>query len=80
VTTGVISATNRDEVGYDMIQMSAPINPGNSSGPLFNIHGELVGINVSFLYTAEEAPVWSGLGFSVSPAQINVFLTNVRGL
>ena len=51
VTHGIVSATNRtlasptgDEFD-DMIQTDAPLNSGNSGGPLFNILGELVGIN-----------------------------------
>jgi serine protease Do len=51
VTTGIVSALNRDlhfseEVIYrGLIQTDAPINPGNSGGPLLNIEGELIGIN-----------------------------------
>lgn len=53
VTTGIISATERDiplPTGGNLtnvIQHSAPINPGNSGGPLLNINGELIGINVA---------------------------------
>jgi serine protease Do len=51
VTAGVISATGRplpDDSGYNyvtFIQTDAAVNPGNSGGPLFNINGEVVGIN-----------------------------------
>lgn len=76
-TSGIISRLNCDEVGYDMIQMSAAINPGNSGGPLVNLKGELVGVNVSIL-SDSPFPVFSGIGFSVSPSEINIFLTNVR--
>lgn len=79
VTTGVISATNRDNINYDMIQMSAPINPGNSGGPLFNLKGEIVGINVMTL-SAMPLPLWSGIGFSVSASEINRFLVIYKGL
>lgn len=79
VSTGVISALHRDVVRYDMIQMSAPINPGNSGGPLFNLKGEIIGINVNIMTTNLFAG-WSGLGFSVSASEINIFLTNVRNL
>lgn len=51
VTHGIISATNRalespygDEFN-DIIQTDAPLNAGNSGGPLFNINGDLIGIN-----------------------------------
>ena len=51
VTHGIVSATNRKlesptgEPFEDLIQTDAPLNSGNSGGPLFNILGELIGIN-----------------------------------
>ena len=49
VTTGIISATERNDVGINeyesFIQTDAPINPGNSGGPLVNMDGEVIGIN-----------------------------------
>jgi serine protease Do len=51
VTTGVVSALNRDisETPFDdYIQIDAPINHGNSGGPLFNAAGELIGVNTAF--------------------------------
>jgi serine protease Do len=51
VTTGIVSALNRDisETPFDdYIQIDAPINHGNSGGPLFNAAGELVGVNTAF--------------------------------
>jgi len=80
VTHGIISALNRDQVGlYNATQSDAFINPGNSGGPLFNLRGELVGINSRFM-PANHALVFSGLGFSVSPGQILEFITKFRGL
>lgn len=79
VSTGVISALDRDDLGYDQIQMSAPINPGNSGGPLFNLNGEVVGVNVMVL-TTTPLPIWSGLGFAVSDNEINIFLHEFKGL
>jgi len=79
VTTGIISATNRDDLHYDMIQMSAPINPGNSGGPLFNLKGELVGINTNVI-SIVPIPIWTGLGFAVSASEINRFLYTFKGL
>ena len=51
VTTGIVSAKNREIEGIDnatkLIQTDAAINPGNSGGALLNMHGELIGINVA---------------------------------
>lgn len=78
VTAGIISAVNRDfSFQYDATQSDAAINPGNSGGPLFNLDGELVGIN-SFFVPASPLPVFSGLGFSVSTNQIVMFLSKFR--
>ncbi len=81
MTVGIISALGRtlDAIhetpegrpftAGDIIQTDAAINPGNSGGPLFNINGEVVGINrairtVSSTSTGE--PVNSGIGFAIS--------------
>ena len=48
VTSGIISATARtlpDDRYVPFIQTDVPVNPGNSGGPLFNMDGEVVGIN-----------------------------------
>ena len=51
VTAGVISALNRSiEVGerkFNLIQTDAAINPGNSGGALFNMQGQVIGVNSS---------------------------------
>ena len=46
ISEGIISAL-RDVEGNKIIQMTAPISPGSSGGPVFNSSGELVGISVS---------------------------------
>ena len=80
VTHGIISALYRDGLGvYNMTQSDAFINPGNSGGPLFNLKGELVGIN-SRIAPHIEGPVFTGLGFSVQCGQIMEFLVRFRGL
>jgi serine protease Do len=62
VTTGIVSAKGR-VIGagpYDnFIQTDASINPGNSGGPLFNIRGEVVGINTAIIAGG------TGIGFAV---------------
>lgn len=65
VTTGIVSARGRD-IGAgpfdDFIQTDAPINPGNSGGPLFNLAGEVIGINTA-IYSPSGAS--AGIGFAV---------------
>ena len=62
VTAGVVSAKDRT-IGagpYDaFIQTDASINPGNSGGPLFNIRGEVVGINSAIVASGQ------GIGFAI---------------
>lgn len=46
VTAGILSGSGRAlGSGYPFLQMDAPINPGNSGGPLFNLEGQVLGIN-----------------------------------
>jgi serine protease Do len=65
VTAGIISARNRDiSAGPydDFIQTDAPINRGNSGGPLFDMDGDVVGIN-SAIFSPSGGSV--GIGFSI---------------
>ena len=81
MTTGVISALGRTldsqrgapSGGFftagDIIQTDAAINPGNSGGPLFNLNGEVIGINRAIRttnYTDTGEPVNSGIGFAIA--------------
>ncbi len=62
VTMGIISAKSR-EIGAgpydDFIQTDASINPGNSGGPLFNLRGQVIGINTAI------NPNGQGIGFAI---------------
>ena len=52
VTAGIISAKERTQFGgpySDYLQTDASINPGNSGGPLFNMKGEVVGVNAAII-------------------------------
>jgi serine protease Do len=67
VTAGIISARNRDiSAGSfdDFIQTDAAINKGNSGGPLFNLKGEVIGVNTAII-SPGEAGGSVGVGFSV---------------
>ncbi len=63
-TAGIVSAKNRPLGGDAMpfIQTDVPINPGNSGGPLFNMRGEVVGIN-SQIYSRSGG--YQGVSFSI---------------
>ena len=65
VTAGIVSALNRNIMDTpldDFIQTDAPINHGNSGGPLFNEKGEVIGINSALVSPTTAA---SGLGFAI---------------
>ena len=65
VTAGIVSATSRalPSEGYvPFIQTDVAVNPGNSGGPLFNLAGEVVGIN-SQIYSRTGG--WKGLSFAI---------------
>ena len=65
VTSGIISARNRDInlTRYDdFIQTDASINQGNSGGPLFNLDGQVIGINTAILSPSGTS---SGIGFAI---------------
>ena len=78
-TDGIISRVRKgykwtysdNEMKADVIQTQTPINPGNSGGPLFNIKGELIGIN-SFGKGSSQ-----GLNFAVHLREINQFLKEI---
>lgn len=66
VATGIVSAVDRplaSSIGYDneCIQTDAAINPGNSGGALFNMAGQVIGINSSKIASTD----YEGMGFSV---------------
>lgn len=73
VTVGIVSAKNRDinSGPYDeFIQTDAAINRGNSGGPLFNMQGEVIGVNTAIISPSGGS---IGIGFSVpSDTVINV--------
>ncbi|TFH87820.1 DegQ family serine endoprotease [Billgrantia azerbaijanica] len=65
VTAGIISAINRtlpQDVYVPFIQTDVAINPGNSGGPLFNLDGEVVGINSQIL---TRSGGYMGLSFAI---------------
>jgi 2-alkenal reductase len=78
---GVVSATGRNidtGSGYmleGMIQTDAAINHGNSGGPLFNLAGQVIGINTLIVRGDNSGDVAEGLGFAI-PANIVSVVAN----
>jgi serine protease Do len=80
VTAGIVSAKGRREVRPDgrlrypdFIQTDASINPGNSGGPLFNLRGEVVGINSAINAHAQ------GIGFAIPVNMVKTVLPQLAG-
>jgi len=68
VTEGMLSTKTRQLAGELYMQTTTQINPGNSGGPLFNLKGEVVGINNMKLQFSE------GLGFAIPVETAKYFL------
>jgi len=71
LSVGVVSAVDRslprlsskeDRLYYDLIQTTAQINPGNSGGPLFDLQGNVIGINTAVILPQK---VTNGIGFAI---------------
>jgi serine protease Do len=78
VTMGVVSSVARQpdpENPMVYIQTDAPLNPGNSGGPLVDIDGNLVGINTLILSKGGGS---EGLGFAIPAAIVNFDYQNLR--
>jgi len=78
VTSGIVSATGRANVGIadyeDFIQTDAAINPGNSGGALVNIRGELIGINTAIFSTSGG---YQGIGFAIPSNMAKVVMESL---
>lgn len=74
VTSGIVSGLNREGLAINLLQTDAAINPGNSGGPLFNLEGQVVGLNQSIMLKADN------MGFAVSVREIRNFLEVFKGL
>jgi serine protease Do len=72
VSQGIVSRKNRALDGQLFIQTTAQINPGNSGGPLFDLRGEVIGVNdMKAMGVGVE-----GLGFTIPSAVLKSFLRN----
>ena len=80
VSSGIISALNRNitlSPFDDFIQTDAALNHGNSGGPLFNMQGEVVGVNTA-LVTPEENGGSVGLGFALPAYCVQFVVDQLR--
>src|SRR5665213_1628920 len=78
VTAGIVSARNRDiQSGpYDnYIQTDAAINRGNSGGPLFNLNGEVIGVNTAIISPSGGS---IGIGFAVPSKTVVAVIDQLR--
>lgn len=81
VTLGIVSGVRRFQEGSGMnqlvygncIQVDSSINPGNSGGPLFNLRGQVIGINGRGSFE-ERGRVNVGLGYAISSNQVRNFI------
>jgi len=76
VTSGIISAKERalgpNSVYSDFLQTDASINPGNSGGPLFNLRGEVIGVNTAIIGGANT------IGFAIPIAVVKQILPQLE--
>ena len=80
VTAGIVSALNRDIQSPqfdDFIQTDAAINHGNSGGPLFNMQGQVIGMNTALYATADTAGS-IGIGFSMPSNDVRFVVDSIE--
>jgi len=77
VSAGIVSARNRELSGTydDYIQTDAAINRGNSGGPLFNMDGQVIGVNTAILSPNGGS---IGIGFSMAANVVNKVVGQLR--
>jgi serine protease Do len=77
VSAGIISARNRELSGPydDYIQTDAAINRGNSGGPLFNMDGEVIGVNTAIISPSGGS---IGLGFSMASNTVDPVVEQLK--
>jgi 2-alkenal reductase len=85
VTEGIVSAIGRTDPGFqgddavytNLIQHDAAINPGNSGGPLFNLAGEVVGVNTLGIPVSDQGVPVQGLFFAVPASTVQTVVADL---
>ncbi|GAA4979514.1 S1C family serine protease [Actinopolymorpha pittospori] len=87
VTFGIVSALNREvrirnmangpDVTYEAIQTDAPLNPGNSGGPLVDMSARVIGVN-SAVYAPATGAATQGLGFAIPIDRVKVIIRKLE--
>jgi len=85
VTEGIVSATGRNfpydgsgpQVYDDLIQHDAAINPGNSGGPLFDLSGNVVGVNTLGIPTDDQGQPVQGLFFAIPSNTVKTIVSKL---
>lgn len=79
VTSGIVSAQGRSEVGIvdyaNFIQTDAAINPGNSGGPLINLNGEVIGMNTAIMSRSGGN---NGIGFAIPINMVKAVVDDLK--
>ena len=78
VTAGIVSARARDiKMGgfNDFIQIDAPVNQGNSGGPTFDVHGNVIGVN-SAIFSPTGGSI--GIGFAIPAEAVVPVVTRLK--
>lgn len=81
VTSGIVSALDRQmsQNGVGLIQTDAPLNPGNSGGPILNQEGEVVGVSHAIISPAQQGrQAFVGLAFAVPINEAEPMLSRQR--
>lgn len=70
ISDGMVSTSSRVIDGVDFIQITAPISPGNSGGPLLNAYGEVIGVNTMYFENGQN------LNFAINIKELQRINTN----
>ncbi len=73
IVSGIRSGVYVNQRKIELLQTNAQLNPGNSGGPLINMYGQVIGINVSKIMSDGE-DTYEGMGFSIPTSHVQVIV------